>query len=312
MIMRLLASQEIQELESVAVALGLASMERRTLLFEGLPNSFIESLPVCSRPSDQFRSDLSELNCTPEILGMDIPPFITWLENAIRIVHPRPEVEVFSRVRNSLVYAAMGTSSGKKDAGNEELRSRLELIQASLTLLTRPTHSYRATIVGPLFLHPVWYMERRNRKVQIPNYDEALANFIQQYGRDRTHEIRLIFTFSERYRAKVDLYVDPSERGRFQKELLEAVDALWGPIGDRGPDLCCVHPGFLHIPTIFDNAVITTYRPSQLTPTSEGLLSYSSDIVRRERSLFDTIFDTCSQGQEEELKKLKEHISKLW
>lgn len=195
---------------------------------------------------------------------------------------------------------------------NIELGSRHKLVQVSLTLLTRPTRSYRDIMVGPLFLHPIWYRERRNRKVQLPNYDEALGEFVQRFARERTHEIRFIFTFSDRYRAKIDTYVEPGERSQFQDELLEAVDSLWGPSGDRGPDLCRVHPGFVHIPRIYDNAVVTTYRPSQLTPTAGGLLSYSPDVVERERSRFDTIFDTNSRGQEEELRILRESIRNLW
>lgn len=311
--MGLLTEIELRQLEDISIAIGLVSNERRELLFQYFPMTFLQTLRVYSRPLDQLRADLHELNETPSIIGMNLPPLEVWIENAISLSGGRKEGESLKRLKHLIEVRTREVRHQESDPeGYIELRSRRELVQASLGLLTKPTQSYRSAIVGPLFLHPIWYRERRNRKVQLPDYDEKLAEYIMNWGRERTHNIRLIFTFSERYKAKVETYVKQQERAKFQEETLAAIELLWGSLGEKGPDLCCVHPGFLHIQTIFDDALIATYRPSQLTPTAGGYLSYSSDVVRRERSRFDTIFDASSQGQEQELETLRSKIKSLW
>ena len=311
--MGLLADHALRELEEAAYTAGLAATERRQLLFRHVPPRFRDSLPTVSRPSDQLKSDIYELNLVPELSGVDKPPLVIWLENAIELVPSTPALRVFTRLKDVLAPSSSNSINFAKDTGNvKDLRSRRELIQASTGLLTAPTRSYRASIVGPMFLHPHWYMERRDKKVSYPNYDSILLRHIRQFGAERTNEIRFIFTNSERYRAKIEAYIEPSERLRFQTDLLKAIDSTWGLNGERGPDLCCVHPGFLHIQILFDNAVIITNRPSQMVPTAGGILSYSQDVIERERALFDNVFDSCSGGQHAELNKLRTHVENLW
>jgi hypothetical protein len=254
-----------------------------------------------------------ELNSIPELLGVEKPPLVIWLENAIELVPSRPAARVFTQLKDVLNPSSASSITFARATGNsKDLRSRRELIQASSALLTMPSRSYRASVVGPMFLHPSWYMERRDNKVSYPNYDDILARHIKQFAAERTNEIRFIFTNSERYRAKIETYIEPTERLRFQTDLLHAIDSTWGVKGERGPDVCCVHPGFLHIQILFDNAVIITNRPSQMVPTAGGILSYSQDVIERERALFDSVFDSCSGGQHVELNKLRTHIQNLW
>lgn len=310
--MTLLADHVLEELQSTAMEAGLASAERRPLLLRNMPKNFAANLPSLSRPKDQLLSDLEELNCVTEIPGLESPPLVTWLNNAIGLSSSTQFERVFLRLREGLQPKPVERARADPNQDFLELKSRRELVQTSLSLLVRPSQSFRATIVGPLFLHPPWYVERRNRKIQLPNYDVTLAEYVRTRALSRTHEIRLIFTLSERYRTKVEAYVKPQERRMFQESLLEAIEGLWGSSGNRGPDICCVHPGFLHIQSIYDTAVITTYRVSPTSPIGGGLISYRDDAIERERARFDNVFDSCSNGQEEELKKLMAHVKKLW
>ncbi len=310
--MPLLSKDQLDELVRAATSAGLTNPERRPLLFRQIAKGISESLPVFSRPSDQLRSDLYELNDILESTNSEYPPLALWLDNAIELAFSRSESRVFGDIRNSFMTSQISVISQTSIEEYKELQSRRDLVEAALKLLQRPTKAYRASIIGPLFLHPDWYKERRNRKSQLPDYDSALGRHILKYGKERNHDIRLMLTFSDRYRAKISEYIQPNERQRFQEEMLKAVDDLWGENGDCGPDICCVHPGFIHIQMIFDSAVITTYRASQLTPTGGGLFSSSPDAIIRERAQFDTIFDTSSQGQSLELAKLHDKIKNIW
>jgi hypothetical protein len=311
--MGLLADHALRELEEAACTAGLAETERRQLLFRHLPPRFRDSLPTKSRPSDQLKSDIYELNLIPELVAVEKPPLVIWLENAIELVPSTPEFRIFTQFKDVLDPNSSNSINFARGIGNfKDLRSRRELIQASIGLLTAPSRSYRASVVGPMFLHPSWYMERRNKKVTYPNYDTVLSQYIKQFAVERTNEIRFMFTKSERYRAKIEAYIEPTERLRFQTDLLEVIDATWGSDGERGPDVCCVHPGFLHIQILFDNAVIITNRPKPMIPTAGGILSYSHDVIERERGTFDNVFDSCSDGQQAEVDKLRTHIQNLW
>ena len=83
--------------------------------------------------------------------------------------------------------------SAKEDqpSGIQVLRSRREYVYKCMELLSG-TRTYRGTVVGPLFLHPIWYSERRAERRQLPDYEHAVWEFILRECRQRNSDIRLI------------------------------------------------------------------------------------------------------------------------
>lgn len=193
----------------------------------------------------------------------------------------------------------------------KDLQSRLVLVQTALSLL-RESKSYRSTIIGPLFLHPESYAKQRNRFVQIPNYDASLQSYIMKYSDIRCHNIRIILTNRDRYRKKIEKYITNSEKGKFQENLLRAVNDVWGENFEKGPDICCANTGFFEISMIYDDQMISTFRAAPQIPTEGGILYKDEDVVQRFRARFDTIFNGISRGQENEVKSLVSFIKNLW
>lgn len=192
-----------------------------------------------------------------------------------------------------------------------DLTSRLELVQKAIDLLKK-NNSYRTMVIGPLFIHPEWYADRRDSYVQIPNFDTIFYQYLLKSTRNRNHDIRIILTNGERYITKVNKYVKKNDRKKFQDDLIKSVYKIWGDSFSRGPDLCCINTGFSDINMIFDDNVITTYRPAPHIPTGGGTLYNNTEFVHRCRSRFDIIFDASSGGQQNEIKTLIKFIENLW
>lgn len=73
---------DLEDLVRTALDCGLIGPEARRTLMRGLPMGFVYSLPTVSRPIDQLRFDLMELERTPRLIGLDRPPLAVWLSNA--------------------------------------------------------------------------------------------------------------------------------------------------------------------------------------------------------------------------------------
>jgi nucleoside phosphorylase len=95
----LLSTEEIEQVLQQAVECGLATYERRLLLFASIPPQFRSSLPRQANPSDQVRSDLQEMSTTAVLIGSDEHPLIRWLTNAVYLVHPRIEAKFFEEMK---------------------------------------------------------------------------------------------------------------------------------------------------------------------------------------------------------------------
>lgn len=77
--------ENMEKLVRAALDCGLTGPVERKKLMDGIPRGFVFSLPTVSRPIDQLRFDLMELERTPRLIGLDRPPFAVWLENAAMI-----------------------------------------------------------------------------------------------------------------------------------------------------------------------------------------------------------------------------------
>jgi len=93
---------------------------------------------------------------------------------------------------------------------------------------------------------------------------------------------------------------------------MDAIDLIWGEKGTKGPDICCVDTGFFNTEVIFHEALIVCNRVGPESPISGGYGYLDITEVETERARFDSVFDTCSRGQQAELSELRRYIKELW
>jgi hypothetical protein len=165
--------------------------------------------------------------------------------------------------------------------------------------------------VGPLCLHPDWCQDRRDSMTKLPNMDRPIREFVRAHSHERTSKIRLVFRNAPRYRDKVNEVVREHERERFKADVIDAIDTIWGQY-DRGPDVCCLETGFLHIPVIFKNVAITSSRTAANSPIQEGAIHLDKEVVELEKGRFNKLFDSNFRGLSVELGVLKDFIIGLW
>ena len=193
-----------------------------------------------------------------------------------------------------------------------ELKSRSQYLQTAIAQLLTTRVSYRAVYVGPLFLHPLWYYKRRDQLFSLPNYDIIVSRYLNKLPHSRQTENRVILRNSGRYNAKVDQIVPPAERSNFKKAVHTEITKLWGSKGNKGPLICCVDTGYLRIPLIHDNSFIVASRRTEAMQIEAGYLFTGIDDVRRERAMFDEVFDSSYRGQELEIEALRAFINQMW
>lgn len=192
------------------------------------------------------------------------------------------------------------------------LVTRKEYMDELIKHLGLNSKSYRAIIVGPIFLHPNWVFERRNKISSTSSYDDKLYEFVMSKSLRRNHNIKIILRNTERYKTKLDKLVLPEERERFKQDVLLAIDALWGMNNEKGPDLVCSNVGHFRIDVIFDNAVVSAARLSDSRPVSGGMLSLSKQDHQVQTQFFDQVFNELSEGNSIEVNKLREYVRVLW
>ena len=139
---------------------------------------FIEAGYKCSVPNcnheaglDLHHIDSDTANCTPQNLIL-----------LCAIHHRMATAGQIDRKACRLIRALLELSRGTASHGPIHLHTRREYVECPLSEL-RKTTSYRAIMVGPFFLHPDWYVQKRNKSVQIPNYDSELLKFMPQEAR---------------------------------------------------------------------------------------------------------------------------------
>jgi hypothetical protein len=192
------------------------------------------------------------------------------------------------------------------------LATRKEYMETLINLLSLNKKSYRAIIVGPIFLHPAWVVERRNKMSATKSYDDKLYEFIMSKSLKRNNDIRIILRNTERYEVKLNKLILAEDREEFKKDMLSAIDTLWGKNDEKGPDLVCSDVGHFRIDVIFDSAVVTAARLSNDRPVSGGFVSLNKNDHKIQTEIFDQVFDELSSGNSSEVQKLRAYVNQLW
>lgn len=287
-----------------------------------LINILIDS-KAARRGAAELKSDLLEKGCS-------------WRGAAIQFARDLGLKSVDMK-GNQLI---IGTEYRKAKGGEAERRSGGDEVVGAADLSVRPTsnefaerhlttrsafilacteslrsaQTIRATLVGPLLVHPKWYSDRRQPHRLYPNFDLALREKIMELRQNATllDDVRLIFRNSKRYTDKIDSVVFESEREKFKQDVLSGIDEIWGEDGQRGPRICCVDTGNLRVEVIYDDCILSSVRPRSGDPIEGGNLVRSRSSAKNERSTFDQLFEANYSGQHHEVMRLKNFISSLW
>lgn len=75
---------------------------KRSLLFGGVSDLYVLSLPIMNSPIDQIVSDLIEMNKVESIIG-DVVPLEAWLRNASYNSSQFPQLQSFFREKADLI-----------------------------------------------------------------------------------------------------------------------------------------------------------------------------------------------------------------
>ena len=192
------------------------------------------------------------------------------------------------------------------------LHTRREYFETAIRLFSQ-SNTYRAIAAGPFLLRPDWYMKRRDKAIQLPNYDKKLFLFVKSKCRNkRNHSIRFIFRNTERFKEKINKFVEPNERNKFIDDVLANIEIIWGKDGTQGPDLICHDTGFLRIDLIYDTAIIEANRTTPSNPISSGIIYKDQNSIQTAVDRYDNVFDNLSRGHDIELNSLENYIKLLW
>lgn len=195
--------------------------------------------------------------------------------------------------------------------GKLNITNRRDLMGAYVQCLNN-TENFRNMVMGPYFLSPKWYRERVNANNSHDDFDSKFFEFVRKKtNKGINKNIKLIFTNTRRYEVKVKDILTPNEYSRFFEDVLENMRIIWGTNADRGPLLCCVDPGYMHIITSTDNCAIITQRAGIMEPTHQGYITTDKDEIRRINQNFDDIFDYNYSTQKLELQKLEEFVRSI-
>lgn len=203
-------------------------------------------------------------------------------------------------------------AEGEQQSSSQVLSSRLELMTAIMAEMQGDLHSYRATTVGPNFIHPDWVVEIRNRQSTTPNYEAIYFKKVVFPDRHRLHTHRIFFRNTARYKDKVNKLVEQSERSSFIDDMLERIRFVWGENYDLGPSIRCHNVGFFRVEIVFPNSLISGRRLQENQPVSGGILIRDPVQIVQERAHFDQIFEAGYLGQELEVQALESFVRNLW
>jgi len=177
------------------------------------------------------------------------------------------------------------------------------------TKLFLGSKSYRASNVGPTFLHPDWLLRRSlKKKINGLSLDIHLKNRI--LSQDKKSETYIFLrNVKSRYENKLDKYVDKNERSKFKDEMLTQINN----IPQNGHfKFVCSDIGHSSINLIYDHHILNTFRANKDVQTKSGLLISNPKDLNRQKKRFDDIFKSTNTGFKKEKEKLSGFIKELW
>ncbi len=195
--------------------------------------------------------------------------------------------------------------------GQLNIVTREALMDAYVKSLSH-TESYRNMIMGPVFLSPDWYRERVMANRKYKDFDSLFFQWVlEKTANGINDKIKLIFTNTVRYGIKIKDFLTPGEYKKFRDNVLENVIKLWGVHAEKGPMVCCVDPGYMHIITASDTCAIITQRAGITEPTHKGYITTNIDEIEKISKNFDEIFSYNYTNQKTELNKLLRFINQV-
>lgn len=250
-----MALAEMEKLVRLALDHGLIGPERRRQLMDGLPLGFVYSLPTVSRPIDQLRFDLMELERTPRLIGLDRPPLAVWLENAATMCATEGRAapaQVFAEAADRVQPGgrAMQRIAGMLGGGSEGSSTHIGSVSGGgvgvahgpVTINNNTTHNYAPAPLAPGAVREAQPpsnsagipRHRRLRVMQI-HPDTRMAWRTLDPPLDPQSRVHAVQTLKGQWHRKYP----PSSR--IWHEVVENLDAACDQIGrEAGPHDCLV------------------------------------------------------------------------
>ena len=195
--------------------------------------------------------------------------------------------------------------------GKLNIVTRSDLMDAYVKSLEN-TESYRNMVMGPVFLSPKWYRDRVMANGKHKDFDSLFFKWVLEHTDFRvSNKVKLIFTNTVRYEIKTKEFLTPSEYEKFKNGVLDNIARLWGTNFEKGPQLCCVDPGYMHIITTSDTCAIITQRAGITEPTHKGYITTDISEIDKISKNFDEIFLYNYTSQDKEIKKLIKFVNQV-
>ena len=176
------------------------------------------------------------------------------------------------------------------------LPTRKEYNDAVIEAIESNPKSLRAIIVGPLFLHPMWIIERRLEREPRKSFSLALRNYLKDSLYEDDKDIRFIVRNSKRYPQFIKELVEKHEVEDLIEEMKSALHEIFSRQRSHSTiGFCCMDPGLSQI-IITEKFCFEPNRDTDLSPIDSGNRFEDPTYIRMRKTQFERRFDKNFKG----------------
>jgi len=186
--------------------------------------------------------------------------------------------------------------------------SKEEFNDSVISELEAQPKSLRAIIVGPHFLHPDCFIERRINKENRQSFSLALRTYLEKSLNMPDRDIRLIIRNNDRYLKYLEDFIKFDEIDFLIKEMNINLNNI---INDKSIKICCKDVGFFDGVIITEESYYKYARTSEFTPIESFYQSKDPQKIEMEKAHFDKTFNANYKGKDNEIATLKSYIMSL-
>lgn len=180
-------------------------------------------------------------------------------------------------------------------------------------LLSKNPIELKAMIIGPLFLHPEWFINKRIQKLRGVSFTKHLIDYLNFNVKKPNSDIRIIVRNSIRYSSAIRPLISSNEELMLLKRAmysnLESLSKMLHQYNSFS--FACFDPGYYQGIIISENECCKYHRNEEDTQINGGYIFYDPQTLEFENNRFDEIFDSNFRGIDKELEELEKFIKRL-
>ena len=185
----------------------------------------------------------------------------------------------------------------------QRLESPAEYFLSCRKEIAETTSLYKS-LVGPTFLLPEWWLQRRMVEAGTETQTQILKHKILEGS--FSHCELILRNDLMRFRTNVAAHVkSDTEWDELIAEMLETIDFIFGAKGDRGPNIRCYEIGYTYLATLCDDSAIFAVRGAADKKVAGGWLTRDRETRAVELDRWRIIFDGIEQSKQEAVAGLK-------